>query len=163
MHLMTHDKVRVGIVTGSPDILCHTERVAGFVNSLKRYKSDMEIVDVVENHDDEFESYEKTTRLLTEHPELNALFFAAGGVNGGCRSLSVLGREGQVRVIAFDKVPTTKALVKKALSPPPSASSPGSRGQAPDPAVRLSDHRRDAGERIQLCGGGYQNPGKHLN
>lgn len=74
MHLMTHDKVRVGIVTGSPDILCHTERVAGFVNSLKRYKSDMEIVDVVENHDDEFESYEKTTRLLTEHPELNALF-----------------------------------------------------------------------------------------
>lgn len=115
MHLMTHDKVRVAIVTGSPDILCHTERVSGFVNSLKRYKSDMEIVDIIENHDDEFESYEKTTRLLTEHPEINALFFAAGGVNGGCRSLSVLGREGQVRVIAFDKVPTTKALVKKGV------------------------------------------------
>lgn len=115
MHLMTQDKVRVGIVTGSPDILCHTERVAGFINSLKRYKSDMEIVDIIENHDDEFESYEKTTKLLTQHPEINALFFAAGGVNGGCRSISLLGREGQIRVIAFDKVPTTKALVKKGV------------------------------------------------
>lgn len=115
MHLMTHGRVRVGIVTGSPDILCHTERVAGFVSSLKRYKTDMEIVDIIENHDDEFESYEKTTRLLTEHPEINALFFAAGGVNGGCRSLSILGREKQIRVIAFDNVPTTKALVKKGI------------------------------------------------
>lgn len=115
MRLMGAENLKVGIITGSPDMLCHTERISGFVNTLKKSKSDIEIIDVIENHDDEFESYEKTTALLKKHPEINALFFAAGGVYGGCRSLSVLGLEKKVTVIAFDKVPTTKELVEKGV------------------------------------------------
>lgn len=115
MHLMGDSFLRIGIITGSPDMLCHTERISGFVNTLKKYKSDIDVVEIIENHDDEFESYEKTTNLLKQHPEINALFFAAGGVYGGCRSLSVLGLEKKVTVITFDKVPTTKELVKKGV------------------------------------------------
>lgn len=115
MRLMGDKMLKIGIITGSPDMLCHTERISGFVNALKKYKSDIEIIDVIENHDDEFESYEKTTSLLKQHPEINALFFVAGGVYGGCRSISVLGLEKKMTVIAFDKVPTTKELVKKGI------------------------------------------------
>ncbi len=115
MRLMGAEKLKVGIITGSPDVLCHTERIAGFVSNLKKTKSDMEIVEIIENHDDEFESYEKTTNLLKRHPEINALFFVAGGVYGGCRSLNVLGLAKKVTVIAFDKVPTTKELVNKGV------------------------------------------------
>lgn len=111
LQLMTNGEVHVGIVTGSADILCHTERIAGFIDTLKPYRNRIHITDIVEVHDDEIESYEKTTLLLQEHPEINALFFTAGGVYGGCRSVCALNRKECIRIIAFDKVPTTRDLV----------------------------------------------------
>lgn len=113
MHLMTHGDIHIGIVTGSSNILCHTERIAGFTETLKPYRSNMHITEIIEVHDDEIESYEKTTRLLTEHPEINALYFAAGGVYGGCRSVKNLKRLDNMCIIAYDLVPTTRELMKK--------------------------------------------------
>lgn len=111
LQLVTSGQVNAGIVTGSSNILCHTERIAGFTRTLAPYHERIRITDIVECHDDEIESYEKTTRLLTNHPEINALFFAAGGVYGGCRSVSALGLAGHLRIIAFDLVPTTRELL----------------------------------------------------
>ncbi len=112
LQLMTSGTVNVGIITGSSNILCHTERIAGFLNTLAPYSDRIHIVDTVEIHDDEVESYEKTTALLSAHPEINALFFAAGGVYGGCRSVETLGRKGVIRIIAFDLVPTTRQMLE---------------------------------------------------
>ena len=113
LHLMTHGQVHVGIITGSSNILCHTERIVGFTQTLKPYSDSVHITEIIEVHDDEFESYEKTTRLLTEHPEINALFFTAGGVYGGCRSVRALGLQEKMRIVAYDMVPTTRDLMKK--------------------------------------------------
>lgn len=115
MSLFSSPCLNVGIITGSNNILCHTERIAGFINCLKQHKRTFQIIDVIENHDDEFESFEKTSKLLKAHPEINALFFVAGGVYGGCRSITSMGLENKLRVIAFDKVPTTKELVEKGV------------------------------------------------
>ena len=112
MNLMTSGEVRAGIVTGSSKILCHTERIAGFLKTLAPYRNRIHVVDTVEIHDDEVESYEKTTALLSKHPEINALFFAAGGVYGGCRSVEALERKDSVRIIAFDLVPTTRQMLE---------------------------------------------------
>ena len=112
LQLMTSGTVNVGIVTGSSNILCHTERIAGFLKTLKPYADRIHIVDTVEIHDDEVESYEKTYALLSAHPEINALFFAAGGVYGGCRSVEALGKKGAIRIIAFDQVPTTRQMLE---------------------------------------------------
>lgn len=114
LQLMTHGQVNVGIVTGSSNILCHTERIAGFTGTLKP-NPHIHITDVIEVHDDEIESYEKTTALLKAHPEINALYFAAGGVYGGCRSVKALGLQDKIRIVAYDMVPTTKELMRKGL------------------------------------------------
>ena len=111
LRLMTHGEVHVGIVTGSSGILCHTERIAGFTETLRPWQDHIHITEIIEVHDDEIESYEKTTALLQAHPEINALFFAAGGVYGGCRSVCALNRKNHICIVAFDKVPTTKELV----------------------------------------------------
>ena len=113
LQLMTHGQVNVGIITGSANILCHTERIAGFRETLKPYGDSIRITDIIEVHDDEIESYEKTTKLLKEHPEINALYFAAGGVYGGCRSVRALGLQDKMRIIAYDMVPTTKEQMRK--------------------------------------------------
>lgn len=115
LRLMTHGEVHVGIITGSSNILCHTERIAGFTESLKPFSDTIHITEIVEVHDDEFESYEKTTVLLKRHPEINALYFVAGGVYGGCRSVKALGLQNQMRIVAYDMVPTTKELLRQGI------------------------------------------------
>ena len=112
LQLMTQGQVNVGIITGSSKILCHTERIAGFCETLRPYKDRIHITDIIEVHDDEAKSREKTLHLLKEHPEINALYFAAGGVNGGCRSVTDLGRQGAIRIVAYDIVPTTREWMK---------------------------------------------------
>ncbi len=115
LQLMTKGPVNVGIITGSSKILCHTERIAGFRKTLRPYRDRIRITDIVEAYDDEIESYEKTSQLLTKHPEINALFFAAGGVYGGCRSVTSLGRQNEMCIVAYDLVPTTRELIKKGI------------------------------------------------
>ena len=115
LRLMTFGEIFIGILTGSSDILCHTERIAGFTNALSPYRKRMHIVTIAETHDDEIESYEKTTKLLQEHKELNALFFAAGGVYGGCRAIAGLGLQNKLCTIAFDKSETTHAFLEQGI------------------------------------------------
>ncbi len=112
LRLMTSSEVFVGILTGSSDILCHTERIAGFSSTLAPVSDRIHIVSVVETHDDEIESYEKTLALLNTHPEINALFFAAGGVYGGCRAVCSRRLGNRLKIIAYDKAETTEQFLR---------------------------------------------------
>lgn len=113
MRLMAkHSDVNIGIITGSDEILCHTERIAGFEQAIKAYPN-IHIVKTITNEDDDFISYDRTTQLLHDHPEINALFFAAGGVYGGCRSVLNLGKQQDMTIITFDNFSTTREMIMK--------------------------------------------------
>lgn len=114
MRLMTHDRVNVGIISGSRDILCHTERIAGFRSAIASCDR-IRIVDIVNHNDDEEESYRLTSSLLNEHPEINALYFTAGGVYGGCRAVTDTERHADMTVITYDVVSTTREYIEKGL------------------------------------------------
>jgi len=131
LRLMTHGDVQIGIITGSSEILCHTERIAGFMDALKPCQKHMQIVSIAETQDDEIESYEQTLRLLKEHPKTNALFFAAGGVYGGCRAISSLGLAGKLCVIAFDKADTTEQFLQDGVLSAVICQQPRTQGQKP--------------------------------
>lgn len=131
LKLMMHDEVHIGIITGASDILCHTERIAGFTETLKPYQDRMHIVSVVETHDDEIESYEQTALLLKAHPEINALFFAAGGVYGGCRAISSLGLSTKLCAIAFDKADTTEQFLQEGILSAVICQQPHTQGKKP--------------------------------
>lgn len=131
LRLMTEGEVYVGILTGSADILCHTERIASFSNTLEPCSDRIHIVSVTETHDDEIESYEKTTKLLTEHPEINALYFAAGGVYGGCRAVSSLGLGHKLKIIAYDKAETTEKFLRNHILSAVICQQPHTQGKKP--------------------------------
>lgn len=113
LHLMTHDAVHIGIINGSSQILCHTERIAGFKSNLKQF-TNMNVVANIENHDDDFISYELTKKMLEEHPEINAVFFAAGGTYGGCKAILSSNRT-DIKVITFDKIDSTLEMMKQGV------------------------------------------------
>jgi len=112
MRLLTEGETKVGIITGSSQVLCHTDRIQGFCDTIRKHYSRIRVVETIENSDDEFESYDKTLALLTRRPDINALYFTAGGVYGGCRAVRSLGRT-DIRIISFDKILTTKTLVEQ--------------------------------------------------
>ncbi|MDE6406460.1 MAG: LacI family DNA-binding transcriptional regulator [Lachnospiraceae bacterium] len=114
MRLMAKGEVRVGIVSGSQNILCHTERIAGFAHIIAPYPH-IRIVDTVNNNDDDQVSFELTKKLLLDHPEINAFYFTAGGVFGGCQAIETCARTNDITVITNDLVPTTREYMEKGL------------------------------------------------
>lgn len=115
MGLMTSGEIHAGIILGSRQILCHTDRASGFQSCLQKKYPRIHIAALLQNQDDEVESFHVTQQLLQAHPELNALYFAAGGVYGGCKAVLAENRSERITIITHDKVDTTRALVKEGI------------------------------------------------
>lgn len=109
--LSTSGDISLGIITGSNNVLCHTERIRGLQSTLADVYPRIRVNGILENHDDEIESYTVTRQFLAEHPDTGALFFTAAGIYGGCKAVSESGLH--PRIITFDEVPTTLELIKK--------------------------------------------------
>ena len=108
--LSSTDEISLGIITGSDRVLCHTERIRGLQHTLSDSYPHIHVNGILENHDDEIESYTVTKQLLATHPDTGALFFTAAGIYGGCKAVSESGLH--PRIITFDEVPTTLDLIK---------------------------------------------------
>ena len=115
MGLITAGRANVGIVSGSGSILGHTERVRGFTEHMAAHEPGIRIVGLVENNDDDIESYTVTKDLLEAHPEIDAIYITAAGVYGAGRAIQSLGRTPPIRVVCFDTVPTTVRLIKEGV------------------------------------------------
>lgn len=114
MQLMTNDKVNLGIVLGDSNILCHSQRNSGFAQKLAS-DSRFNIVCCEENFDDDLKSYDIVSSMLQEHPEINAFYFTAAGVYGGCKAIQEYGKDRNFCVITHDDVPTTVDMLQKGI------------------------------------------------
>lgn len=114
MNIITHGKVNVGIVSGSENVMCHSQRIEGFKECIKNNYPHINIVETIYNNDDDIQSFELTSKLL-KNEDINALFFVAGGVYGGCRAVISCNKEDHITSIAFDSVPTTREMIEKGL------------------------------------------------
>lgn len=111
MGLITGGRANVGIISGYSYIQCHEDRIMGFRNKISKHHPEIHIIDTVENHDDEFESYAVTQKLLKAHPEITALYLSAGGVYGACRAVADEGLAGKLKIICYDDVPNTRKMI----------------------------------------------------
>ncbi len=115
LKLMTSGKIKVGIITGAHNVLCHEERISGFSDYFEKQHSQVKIVSIMENHDDDYKSYEAVSLMLKQHPDLNALYFTAAGVYGGCRAILNTALATPPKVITFDAVSSTKEMLQKGV------------------------------------------------
>ena len=115
MNLMTHGNVNLGIISGYDNVMCHTERILGFEDCISENYPHIKVVNKIYNNDDDILSYELTSKLISDNPHLNAIFFVAGGVYGGCRAIISSNKQNDITVIAFDNVPTTKEMIENGI------------------------------------------------
>lgn len=112
IHMICAGKAKVGIVMGSPLVLCHSERIAGFKRRIEEEYTGITIVDTEINNDDDIQSFIVTKRLLETRPEIDTLFLAAAGVAGACRAVKELGLERKVKVISYDTTTASRELIQ---------------------------------------------------
>lgn len=112
MALMTGGATKLCIVTGSIDMLCHAERIQGFRQQMEQHYPGLEILEIVENHDDDFESFERTKELIDKWPQMETLYIIAAGVFGACRAVEDKGLAGKLKILCFDFSPAPQAMLK---------------------------------------------------
>lgn len=110
--LITNGCAKVGVITGSENVMCIAERSLGFKEYLQKHYPNINYIGAATNtRYDEIENYLITKALLDEHPEINALYLAAAGVSGACRAVTDSGRK--ITVVANDCVLATKELLQQ--------------------------------------------------
>lgn len=113
LRLMRPEGVRAGIVTGSIRMLGHNRRMKGFSDMLKRLPNSL-VVDVCESLDEQEIAYEETHKMLSAHPEINTLYFAAAGAVGGMQAAVDLGLK-DLTVISCDDTEKIRQLMQEGL------------------------------------------------
>lgn len=102
-------KSRVGVIIGSIKHKGQHERISGFKENLR---SDIAIVDIKENYDDDKKSYILTKKMI-DNNLLNMVYFCGGGVAGGIQAI----KESKVnlKIITVDQVDEVKKGLKSGL------------------------------------------------
>ena len=130
-HRFASRPLKLAIITGSHQILCHEDRIRGFSDYIRDLVPRIDITEIIEAHDDDYESYEAVTQLLARHPDLDGLYYTASGMYGGCRGLlharkiqsspedsdlCIRNSKGDpFLLIGFDAVPSTREMLSRGL------------------------------------------------
>ncbi len=112
---IVHGRAKIGIITGSNKMLGHTKRVKGFYKVIEEHYSDMEVVKVCEAFDNDIKAYIETKKLLQENNNITALYFCAGGIDGGIKAVSELGLAQKLRIITVDDTDNIKEYLKHGI------------------------------------------------
>tara|TARA_R110002111_G_scaffold18931_3_gene46342 strand:+ start:30283 stop:31317 length:1035 start_codon:yes stop_codon:yes gene_type:complete len=98
----------MGILQGLPDTLPNTERLVGVREAFARQNITFDPTWIAGNHFNEASGYQAARKLLSEHPEITALFaFSNQNALGALRAASEQGRTipADLSLIAFDNHP----------------------------------------------------------
>lgn len=103
------------VLTGSVQMLGHNQRIAGFNKVIRAHYPNLHILDIHETEDDDQISFDLTTQALHDYPQLHAIYLTAGGVAGCCRAISQAGLAGKIKVVGFDRTPSTEDYLQKGV------------------------------------------------
>lgn len=97
--MMTHNQSgKVVIFKGSQSLIYsdHQERELGFMNALRDYSPDLEVIHSVETQDRHEEAYKKTYEVIEQNPHLVAIYSIGSGVRGIGNAIRDLKKENDI-------------------------------------------------------------------
>ncbi len=93
---------KVAVVAGMLSTEDHRKETDGFSEGFLRHCPEGKIVSVIEGHEDEDESFQKTSDLLRRLRSLDGLYVNTVNCLPVCRALGAQGFEGKVKLITTD-------------------------------------------------------------
>jgi LacI family transcriptional regulator len=129
---------KVAVVAGMLKALDHRKKTDGFSDAFPRHCPGGEIVSIVEGHEEEDESFQKTFKLLGHVPTLAGLYVNTVNCLPVCRALGARGLAGKVRLVTTDLFPEMAPYFQKGTISASIYQQPYRQGQI---AVRvMADH-----------------------
>jgi LacI family transcriptional regulator len=129
---------KVAVVAGMLKTEDHRKKTEGFAEAFPRHCQGGEIVSVIEGHEDEDESFQKTFELLGSVPDLAGLYVNTVNCLPVCRALGARKLAGKTRLITTDLFAEMAPYFEKATITASIYQQPHRQGQL---AVRLmADH-----------------------
>ncbi len=111
IELLTSEKAKVGILTGSFKVLGHKLRVRGIQDTITKLEhKGIEIAQIIECDDDNEKSYQATKTMLENDSLMDFIYITAGGVSGVCRAISNL-KMNHIKVATFDDTEEIRILI----------------------------------------------------
>ncbi|CCE09741.1 putative transcriptional regulatory protein, LacI family [Bradyrhizobium sp. STM 3843] len=127
-------KGRLAIVAGSQALRDHAERIFGFSQVIGSEFRQLEVLPVVEGHDEDELSERLTTRLLKEYPDMIGLYNVGAGTPGVAKALAESGRADEVVFVGHDVTVLTRRLLLNGAMDAAISQNPGHEARA---AVRV--------------------------
>ncbi len=115
VRLALQGKARLGILTGVETLQGHRKRLHGFETHLRQFCPEVEIVARRSAQDDDESAYAATRALLEEDPAIDTLMLIAAGLQGVGDAISDMKKQKQIRLFAFDNIPSTAAMMRSGL------------------------------------------------
>ncbi len=129
---------KVAVVAGMLNTEDHFRKTDGFSEAFPQHCAGGKIVKVLEGHEDEDESFQKTFDLLRRVPSLAGLYVNTVNCLPVCRALGAHGMAGKVKLITTDLFPEMSPYFQKGTITASIYQQPHRQGQI---AVRLmADH-----------------------
>jgi LacI family transcriptional regulator len=129
---------KVAVIAGMLSAEDHRRKTAGFSDAFPRHCPGGQIVSVVEGHEDEDESFQKTFDLLGREPDLAGLYVNTVNCLPVCRALGARGLAGKTKLITTDLFAEMSPYFEKGTITASIYQQPHRQGQM---AVRLlADH-----------------------
>jgi LacI family transcriptional regulator len=125
---------KVGVVVGMLTAEDHRKKTDGFSDAFPRHCAGGKIVAVVEGHEDEDESFQKTFDLLRRIPTISGLYVNTVNCLPVCRALGARGLAGKIKLITTDLFAEMSAYFQKGTITASIYQQPHRQGQI---AVRL--------------------------
>ena len=104
---------KVAVVAGMLSAEDHRKKTDGFSEGFPKYSTGGEIAAVIEGHEDEAESFQKTLALLGEFPDLAGLYVNTVNCLPVCRALQERRAAGKLKLIATDLFPEMSAHLQR--------------------------------------------------
>jgi LacI family transcriptional regulator len=104
---------KVAVMAGMLMAEDHRQKAHGFSETFPKYCPGGKIVAVIEGHEDEDESFQKTFELLGRVPELAGIYVNTVNCLPVCRALGARGLGGKVRLITTDLFEEMSPYFKK--------------------------------------------------
>lgn len=93
---------KVAVVAGMLKTEDHRKKTEGFSEAFPRHCTGGKIVSVIEGHEDEAESFDKTSEILRQVPDLAGIYVNTVNCLPVCQALTERGLAGKVKLITTD-------------------------------------------------------------
>ncbi len=93
---------QVAVVTGTLEVEDHRDRTMGFSDLFKHICPGGQVIEIVEDHDDEREAFQKCYRMLEEKTDISGIYITTANCLPVCQAVIALNLSQKIKVLASD-------------------------------------------------------------